>query len=116
MLYLHSFLIPLSLGPEFPQFDLLVSGCRWHIRNHDIASRRLASRLLSPRDWITKLCQNGIMETLNSCSEASQGDRRYAPGIAGIGVCMRPLEVKVEPTYENDRQAVFIKFDNTCET
>ena len=26
------------------------------------------------------------------------------------GVCMRPLEVKVEPTYEDDRQSVFIKW------
>ena len=49
------------------------------------------------------------MNTLNSGSEASKGDRRYAPGVAGVGVCMRPLEVKVELTYEDGRQAVSVE-------
>ena len=49
------------------------------------------------------------MDTLNGGSEASQGDRRYAPGVAGVGVCMRPLEVKVESTYDDGRQAVSVE-------
>ena len=55
------------------------------------------------------------MNTLNSRSEASKGDQRYAPGVAGIEVCVCPLEVKVEPTYEDGGQAVFIEFDYSYE-
>ena len=115
MLYLNSILTPLSLGPQFRQFDL-ITGCPWDIRNRDLIIQRLASRLASPRDRITKFCQDGMMDTLNSCLEASKGDRRQAPGIAKIGVCIRSLEVKVEPTNKDDRQAVFIEFDDTYET
>ena len=48
--------------------------------------------------------------------KASKSDRRYAPGVADIGVRMCPLEVKMEPTYEDDRQAVFTEFDDSYET
>ena len=70
---------------------------------------------MSPRDRITKLCQSGIVDISNSGSEASKGDRKYAPS-AGIGVCMRPFEVKVKPTYEEGRQAVFNESDDSYES
>ena len=116
MLYLYDILTPLLLGPYFGQFDLLVCRCLWDIRNRDIVIWQLAPRLVSHRDQITKLCDNGVEETLNSGLKSSEGNRRYAPGVAGIEVCIRPLEVKVEPTYENDREAVFIEFDDSYET
>ena len=113
MLYLYDILNSLSLGPYLRQFDLLVSRCLWDIRNRDMLIWRLTPRLASPRDRIPKLCHNGIMNTLNSCSEASKGDRRYAPGVAAVGVCMRPLQVKMEPTYEDERQAVSVESNDT---
>ena len=99
MLYLHSILTPLSMGTWFRQFDPFINDCPCNIL---IAIRRLASRLVSHRGRITKLCHNGIVDTLNGRLEASKGDRSYARGAC-------PLEVKVKPTYEDGRQAVFFE-------